>query len=60
MVETYSSASSTRRNFIFKNHENLDFWWNFKVSFLSRFWQFWANFAALAVADNMPKDHMKS
>jgi hypothetical protein len=25
-----------------------------------KFWQFWAEFATLAVADNMPKDHMKS
>jgi hypothetical protein len=25
-----------------------------------RFWQFWANFATLVVADSMPKDHLKS
>jgi hypothetical protein len=25
-----------------------------------RFWRFWAEFAALAVADSMPKDHLKS
>jgi hypothetical protein len=25
-----------------------------------KFWQFWADFAALAVADSMPKDHLKS
>jgi succinate-acetate transporter protein len=24
------------------------------------FGQFWANFAAMAVADSMPKDHLKS
>jgi succinate-acetate transporter protein len=24
------------------------------------FGQFWADFATLAVADNMPKDHLKS
>jgi hypothetical protein len=27
---------------------------------LGKFWQFWAEFAALALADNMPKDHLKS
>jgi hypothetical protein len=29
-------------------------------AYLGEFWQFWAKFAALAVADNMPKDHLKS
>jgi hypothetical protein len=24
-----------------------------------KFWQFWEDFAALAVADSMPKDHLK-
>jgi succinate-acetate transporter protein len=45
---------------------------NTKISIfggVSKFWrwtdfgsfgQFWAEFAALAVADNMPKDHLKS
>jgi len=28
--------------FIFENYQNLNFWWNFKVSSLGRFWQFWA------------------
>jgi hypothetical protein len=28
--------------------------------FWANFGQFWANFAALAVADSMPKDHLKS
>jgi hypothetical protein len=27
---------------------------------LGSFGQFWADFAALAVADSMPKDHLKS
>jgi hypothetical protein len=27
---------------------------------LGNFRQFWADFAALAVADSMPKDHLKS
>jgi hypothetical protein len=26
----------------------------------SKFWQFWADFATLAVADNMPEDWLKS
>jgi hypothetical protein len=30
------------------------------ISALGRFWQFWAEFAALAVADSMLKDHLKS
>jgi hypothetical protein len=30
-------------------------WANF-----GRFWQFWADFAALAVADSMPKLQLKS
>jgi hypothetical protein len=28
--------------FIFEKHQNLDFWWNFKVSSLGRFGQIWA------------------
>jgi hypothetical protein len=28
--------------FGFENYENLDFWWNFKVLSLGRFWQIWA------------------
>jgi hypothetical protein len=38
----------------------LDFWWNFKVSSLGKFWQFWANFAASAMADNVPELWLKS
>jgi hypothetical protein len=50
--------------FIFEKHLNLDFWWNFKVSSLGRFWQIlavlgsfgqiWAEFAAFTVAESMP------
>jgi hypothetical protein len=63
-VETCSKASSTCTNFYF--------WKKTKISIfggISKFclWadfdksvQFWADFAAIAVADNMPKDHLKS
>jgi hypothetical protein len=46
--------------FIFEKYLNLYFWWNFKVSALGRFWQFWADFAALTVADNKPQLGLKS
>jgi hypothetical protein len=46
--------------FIFEKYENLDFWWNFKVSSLGRFGQFWAEFAALTVAESMPEERLKS
>jgi hypothetical protein len=49
-METCSSASSIHRIF----------WWYFKVLSLSRFGQFWAEFAALTVADSMPKLGLKS
>jgi hypothetical protein len=44
--------------FIFEKH--LDFWWNFEVSSLDRFWQFWAEFAALRVAESLPEVWLKS
>jgi hypothetical protein len=48
-------------NFLFLQKAlNLDFLWYFKVLSLGRFWQFWAEFAPLAMADSMPKDHLKS
>jgi hypothetical protein len=28
--------------FVFEKHQNLDFWWYFKVLLLGKFWQFWA------------------
>jgi hypothetical protein len=43
-----------------KNTKNLDFWWNFKVSSLSSFGQFWAEFAAWTVAESLPKAGLKS
>jgi hypothetical protein len=46
--------------FIFEKHYNLDFSWYFKVSFLGKFWQFWADFAALTVAEGMPELGLKS
>jgi hypothetical protein len=56
--------------FIFEKYQNFDFWRNFKVSSLGRFWQiwavlgsfgqFWADFAALTVADSMPLLGLKS
>jgi hypothetical protein len=46
--------------FIFEKHSNLNFWWNFKVLFLGRFGQIWAEFAALTVADSMPELGLKS
>jgi hypothetical protein len=53
--------------FIFVKYKNLNFWWNFKVSFLGRFWQilgsfgqFWAEFAALTVAESMPEERLNN
>jgi hypothetical protein len=56
--------------FIFEKYKNLDFWQNFKVSSLGRFWQiwavlgsfeqFWADFAASTVVDSMPQLGLKS
>jgi hypothetical protein len=46
--------------FIFKKYKNLDFWCNFKVSSLGSFGQFWAEFAALTVAESLPKAGLKS
>jgi hypothetical protein len=46
--------------FIFEKHSNLDFWWYFKVSALGNFGSFGQIFAALAVADSIPKLWLKS
>jgi hypothetical protein len=46
--------------FIFEKHSNLNFWWNFKVSSLGKFWQFWAGFTAFTVAESMTKLGLKS
>jgi hypothetical protein len=40
---------------IFGGISKFRLWANF-----GKFWQFWADFVALAVADSMPKDHVKS
>jgi hypothetical protein len=40
--------------------ENLDFWWNFKLLSLGRFWQFWAEIAAFTVAESLPEVWLKS
>jgi hypothetical protein len=40
---------------IFGGISKFHLWANF-----GKFWQFWADFAALAVADSMPKNHLKS
>jgi hypothetical protein len=32
--------------------ENLDFWWNFKVLSLGRFWQFWAVLGRICCIDS--------
>jgi hypothetical protein len=60
IVWTCSTVSSTRTTFYFFKHQNLDFWWYFKVSSLNRFWQFWSDFASLAVAESMPETRLKS
>jgi hypothetical protein len=60
-VETCSSASSTRRNFLFlKNTEILIFGGILKFHLWAVFGQFWADFAALTVADSMPQLGLKS
>jgi hypothetical protein len=62
-VETCSSASSTHRCLFLQNTKISIFGgiskFCLKVDFC-RFLQFWANFAALAMVDSMPKDHIKS
>jgi hypothetical protein len=67
MVETYSSASSTRRNFYFSITLKSRFLVEFQsfifgqilVNFGS-FGQFWAEFAAFTVAESMPELGLKS
>jgi hypothetical protein len=63
-VETCSSAPSIRRNFYFLENTKISifgriskfhFWANF-----GKFWQFWASFATLTVADSMPQLELKS
>jgi hypothetical protein len=46
--------------FILEKYLNLNFWWNFKVLSLGRFGQFWAEFAALTVAESLPEARLKS
>jgi hypothetical protein len=46
--------------FIFEKYLNFNFWWNFKVLSLGRFWQFWAEFAALTVVESLPEARLKS
>ena len=64
MLKTCSNTSST--------HINFYFWKKFKISIfggiskfclwadLSKFWQFWADFVALAMVDNMAEVWLKS
>jgi hypothetical protein len=66
-VETCSNASSTCRDFYFWEKKKSQFLVEFQsfgsgqiLANLGSFGQIWAEFAALAVADNMPKDHLKS
>jgi hypothetical protein len=63
-VESCSCASSTHTDLYFKKtlksqflvvFQSFVFWVDF-----GKLWQFWADFAALVVADSMPKDHLKS
>jgi hypothetical protein len=59
-VETCSSAPSTRRNVYFWKILKSWFLAEFQSFILGRFWQFWADFAALTVADSMPQLGLKS
>jgi hypothetical protein len=62
-VKTCSSASSTRKFFSWKKTKISIFggiskflhWADF-----CKFWQFWAEFAALTMANSMPKSKLKS
>jgi hypothetical protein len=57
-LKTCSSAPSTRRNFYFWKILKSQFFGG--ISSLGNFGQFWADFAALAVADSMPQLGLKS
>jgi hypothetical protein len=63
MVETCFSASLHVENFITKIPKSL-FLVVFQIfgfgQILGNFGQIWAEFVALAMADRMPKDHLKS
>jgi hypothetical protein len=63
-VKTCSTASSTSKIFLFLKNTKISIfggiskfhlWANF-----DKFWQFWADFAALTVADSMPQLGLKS
>jgi hypothetical protein len=66
-VETCSSSSSISRNFYFKKILKSQFlvefqsfvFWQFRADFGS-FGQFWAEIAALTVAESLPKVWLKS
>jgi hypothetical protein len=64
MVKTCSSASSTRTMFFFcKKTKILIFGGTSKFlhwADFCNFWQFWAEFAALTVANSMPNPKLKS
>ena len=60
MMKRRSSASSTCTNFYFRKILNSQFLVVFQSFVFGKFWQFWADFVALAVAVRMPKVWLKS
>jgi hypothetical protein len=63
-VETCSSASSTRTNFLFLKNTKISIFGGISKFHLwadfGKFGQFWADFAAVTVADSMPQLGLKS
>jgi hypothetical protein len=61
-VETCSSASSIHRFYFFKDAKILILGGisKFRLADLGIFWQFWAEFATLIVAESLPKANLKS
>jgi 2-hydroxychromene-2-carboxylate isomerase len=60
-VSTYFGASSTYGYFFWKN-KNLNFWWYFEDpqayvlwADFGKIWQFWKEFASLAMAQSLSK-----
>jgi hypothetical protein len=64
MVKTCSSASSTPTNFYFRKKTKISIFGGIskflRWTDFSKFLQFWAEFAALIVANTMPKPKLKS
>jgi hypothetical protein len=46
--------------FIFEKYKNLDFWRYFEVLSMDKIWQFWAETAALIVAESLFEARLKS